>query len=463
MAGDGARIVVCEDDLGYQRSLAVSLQGEFAPQFVNSGEALLQLLSEHTPQGILLDVGLRGERDGFSILPRLRLLAPTVPVVIHSGLSDYASAVEAMRLGAVDFIPKGCSPEEVRTALRQALALTPAEPSAADCVPASGKLIVASQAMQDIEQLAKRLRRFNGNVIITGESGVGKEGIAQLLQSTLPNGNPAPFVTVDSSTIHSTTAESMLFGHERGSFTGAEQARPGLFEQANGGVIYFDEVANMPLDIQAKLLRVLQEGEVRRLGGSRTQQLQFRVVCATNQDLEALSQQGLFRFDLYTRLSVFPVHIPPLRHRLEDVVPLVHHFVTTLPGPPRRGFTEAAQQCMQDYDWPGNVREVRNTVEFALAMAEGNAVAPHHLPDKLRTAQPQAAEVAGATPRDRRSLRERLQGVEHGILVEEYRLAGRNISEMANNLKVDRSALHAKLCALGIHIPTSRRGQRRAE
>lgn len=458
------QIVVCEDDLGYQRSLAFTLKDEFEPLFVTTSEALLKVLSECTPHAILLDLGLRGARDGFTILPRLRVIAPNVPVVIHSGLSDYASAVEAMRLGAVDFIPKGCSPAEVRTAVRQALALVPPPIAATECASGQSPLIAASQTMRDIEQVAKRLRRFNGNVIITGESGVGKEGIAQRLQSTLPCGTPAPFVTVDSSTIHSTTAESMLFGHERGAFTGAEQSRPGLFEQANGGVIYFDEVANMPLDIQAKLLRVLQEGEVRRLGGSRTQQLQFRVVCATNQDLEALSRAGQFRFDLYTRLSVFPIHIPPLRERPDDVLPLVQHFVATLPGPPRRSFTDATLQIMQDHDWPGNVRELRNTVEFAIAMAEGKPVAPHHLPDKVRAGRTSPPPVGRATisARDRRSLRERLQSLEHGILVEEYQLAQRNISAMAQNLQVDRSALHAKLCALGIHIPSPRRGQQHA-
>ncbi|HET6344990.1 MAG TPA: sigma 54-interacting transcriptional regulator, partial [Myxococcota bacterium] len=243
----------------------------------------------------------------------------------------------------------------------------------------------------------------------------------------------------------------ILFGHEKGAFTGADSTRKGLLEEANGGTVYFDEIANMSMEVQAKLLRALQEKEVVRLGGSRAQPLHFRVVCATNQDLEERCQQGQFRYDLYTRISVFPVHVPPLRERPEDIPELLEHFrrLYAADRPWRIDADAMAQLC--EYAWPGNIRELGNTVQYMLAMSGGEEIGAQHLPAKM-----QAFRARPGPGRDDATghvaFYDRVREFERQLLEQEYQLAKRNISRMARKLQMDRSTLHAKLKDLGIHV-----------
>jgi DNA-binding NtrC family response regulator len=328
-------------------------------------------------------------------------------------------------------------------------------------------IIGQSPAIQRLRHLLSRLQRSAGSVIVTGEPGAGKELVARALRQP-----GAPFVTVDAATIASSTAESALFGHARGAFTGAHTARAGLLEQAHGGMLYVDEVANMALDVQAKLLRALQEKEVTPLGGTHTRRLDFRVVCATNQDLDALCRDGLFRFDLYSRLAVFSVTVPPLRARREDIPALFAFFCRS--QSPESRIDPAVWPILAAYHWPGNVRELSNAAQYAAAMGDGPIVLPEHLPDRVRLAGalgPQdMVAVAAALPwdvvpapiasspapvpilaRGRQGLNAQVQAFEATILRQAYGQAGGNVSQMARDLSVDRSCLHNKLQRLGIH------------
>lgn len=332
-------------------------------------------------------------------------------------------------------------------------------------------IIGHSPAITRLRALVARLRGHSGSVIVTGEPGAGKELVARGLREP-----QAPFVSVDAATIMASTAESLLFGHEKGAFTGAHTARAGLLEEADGGVLYIDEIANMSLDVQAKLLRALQEKEVTRLGASRPRALTFRVVCATNQDLESLCAAGAFRFDLYTRLSVFPIAVPALRERKEDIAALFAFFCRNF-GPTLR-IADAVQDRLTQYAWPGNVRELSNAAQYACVMVDGDVIRPAHLPDKVCAANagltdadpalvdtraspgakaPQDTSEAPAlyTPAPATSLRARLQAYEVRVLTEAYLAARGNISQMARDLAVDRSTLHLKLRSLALYTPRS--------
>jgi two-component system nitrogen regulation response regulator NtrX len=463
MAKDALTVLVCEDDALYQRSLSMGLGDDFELVFCGDGPSALRLAQKVNPDLVLLDVQLGDGDDGFAVLPRLRALCGSTPVIIHSVLSDYASVVRGMRLGATDYVPKHCGTEKIKSQLQQ---LVLQHRRAKTSPTPHEEMVGQSPAVAALRETIARVQKFPGSVIITGESGVGKELVARRLRR-----GDEPFVAVDSSTIQQSTAESILFGHERGAFTGADSTRKGLLEEAHGGTLYFDEIANMSMDVQAKLLRALQEKEVVRLGASKAQPLEFRVVCATNRDLEELCQQGEFRYDLYTRISVFPVHVPPLRERPEDIPALLDHFQRLYAAEaPLRFDTDAmAQLC--EYAWPGNVRELGNTVQYLLAMCDDGHVQVQHLLPKMqafRRAAPAAppapvAEVPAAAPTPDgpadAAFYDRVRDFERRVLQEEYDLAGGNVSSMARKLQMDRSTLHTKLKDFGIHVtgPTPKR------
>lgn len=443
-------VLVCEDDPMCQHSLALMLGHGFRLEFTRDGERLLPLARELNPDVVLLDIGLRTAREGFSILPKLKALSPTLPVIIYSGSSDYESVVQAMRLGATDFIPKDTSPDKLRSQVEQALA----QRRRREAAQASGaqddevcEFVGDSPCANELRALTARIRDFPGNVVITGESGVGKEIVARMLRRTRIDGTLEPFVAVDSSTIQGSTAESTLFGHERGAFTGADRARQGLFELAHGGTIYFDEIGNMPLDIQAKLLRAIQEQEIVRLGAHKPIKLQFRAICASNRDLEVLSREGTFRFDLYARLSVFPIHIEPLRQRRSDVPLLLHHFLARYGDGASPTMTQEAMAHLMAYDWPGNVRELANLAQYLLAMATGDTIVVQDLPAKCKMRNGANTDAALAAA----GFHGRIKAFEEAMLRREYAAAGGNVSMLARRLDLDRSSLYRKLREHNIH------------
>lgn len=278
-----------------------------------------------------------------------------------------------------------------------------------------------------------------------------------MIRGTDESGALVPFVAIDSSTIQSSTAESILFGHEKGAFTGAERTTKGVFEEADGGIVYFDEIANMSLEIQSKLLRVLQEKEIARLGSSKLIPLQFRVISATNLDLEEMCSKGRFKDDLYQRLCVVPLKVPPLRERREDIPLLLKHFsnIHRHPAGPLT-FTSEAIEILTRYNWPGNVRELVNLIAYLSVMSDSNQVESRILPEKIRLgSSPRHASPSPATTS--REFYKRMEEVELSILRDEYRLAEGNVSQMATNLGMDRSHLYTKLKQHGIHTTSNKK------
>jgi DNA-binding NtrC family response regulator len=451
------KLLVVDDDEVFQLSLKTYLRTHFDVKFADNSDQALIMIKSQRFDILLLDVRMRTETEGIDAIPTLREVDPDLPIVMASGIREFATVREAMRRGAIDYIPKDAEPEDLLHSLKRILErrnlVEKHEQAQAETKKAHQKLTLIGNhpKIQQLRGLIEKVRNSWVNIVITGETGTGKEVVARSLRPMDEQGNLLPFVAIDSSTIQSTMAESMLFGHEKGAFTGATEARKGAFEEANGGVIYFDEIANMPLEIQAKLLRVIQEKEVCRLGSSRVIPLQFQVVCATNQKLEDLVQQGKFKEDLYQRLNVVPLSVPSLRERSEDIPALAEFFCQKHASPIRQiSFSDEAMAVMQKYRWPGNARELSNMIAYLSAVSESDWVDVDDLPPILFEAEEGAApsvEVEG----DSRKLYDRVSSYEKKILVEEYARAKGNISRLSAELGMDRSHLYSKLKLYKIH------------
>jgi two-component system response regulator HydG len=382
-------------------SLAASLGYRTAG--VASGEEVLRLLSQEPPDVLVADVRLP-DLDGVELLQRVKQAWPQVAVLLTTAYGSVGTAVEAMKLGASDYLAKPFEVEELRLLLqnsvRQVLVNREARSQrlAARGPYAAGNLIGASPEMQRVFRLIAKVAQSRYSVLILGESGTGKEVVARALHYTGPE-RDRPFLPVDCGALVPALVESELFGHVRGAFTGASQNHQGLLEVAQGGTVFLDEIGELPLDVQVKLLRALQEKEIRPVGGTRRIKIDVRIVAATNRDLQAAVANGSFRKDLFFRLNVVSIKLPPLRERSLDIPMLVEHFLerATPPGAPPQRFSEAAMERLLAYDWPGNVRELENCVERTLALAGGARMEVEDLPSPLRQARPPRRELAGAS------------------------------------------------------------------
>lgn len=311
----------------------------------------------------------------------------------------------------------------------------------------SPALVGVSRAIIDLRKTIALFRKSRAHVVIYGETGTGKEIVARQIGTDIES--VRPFVSVDSSTILSTTAESILFGHEKGAFTGADKSKSGLFEEAHTGVIYFDEISNMPLEIQAKLLRIVQEREVRRLGSSKVIPLDFRIIAATNRNLDTLSSEGLFKLDLFQRLNVLPMIIPPLRERTEDIELLLNHFraqVSGLEAP--FVFKEEARELLLTYPWPGNVRELSNTVLYILAMSESAEVRVENLPPQFK-AYAQRTQVPRLPCRSN-NFYQLVKVFERDTLARLVSGSSSNMKTLARDIGMNKAHLYRKLREYGI-------------
>ena len=342
------------------------------------GLALFQREHFHV---VFLDLKLPGI-NGLQVLRQMKHASPETPVVIITGVGTIESAVEAMKIGAFDYMAKPFAPEELRLTVRKALrgrkmSLENLYLRSELAAKSEFDMVVGtSRAMQKVLDVIDRVSPTETTVLITGESGTGKELIAREIHNHSLR-RDAPFVVVDCGALVETLFESELFGHVKGSFTGAHETKHGRFEVANGGTIFFDEINNISLNIQAKLLRVIQEREVTRIGSSRPIKLDVRILAATNENLAHSVAKGTFREDLFYRLSVVPVHLPPLRERKEDIPLLVEHFLHKYNKKAKKNITDLSPQAMKalmDYDWPGNIRELENTIERAVVLLKGNGI-----------------------------------------------------------------------------------------
>jgi two-component system, NtrC family, nitrogen regulation response regulator NtrX len=448
-----SRILVIDDEAAIRDSLKMTLEYEgYECIGAATGQEGLALVEREAPDLVLLDVKMPG-MDGIEVLERIRSLNDALPVVVVSGHGTISTAVEATKKGAFDFIEKPFASERVLVSLRNALAqrqLHDENRTLKKAVEVRHQMIGDSAALKHVMALVGRAAPTNATVLIQGESGVGKELVARTIHRNSLRSRER-FVQVNCAAIPEELIESELFGHEKGSFTGATEKQVGKFEQADRGTIFLDEVGDMSQKTQAKVLRVLQEGEVERLGSARTIKVDVRVIAATNKNLEEEIEKGQFREDLYFRLAVIPISVPPLRERPEDVPLLVRHYIDYFSREnnvrPKR-ITQAATEALQRYRWKGNIRELRNTVERLIIMTGPDTIDVADLPEPARSPASAGASPKLSTegePAKGGTLREFKDTAERAYLVAKLRENGWNISKTAEVIDTPRSNLYKKL------------------
>ena len=441
------RIVVIDDEAAIRDSLKMILEYDgYECLLAPSGQAGLACVEREDADLVFLDVKMPG-MDGIEVLRKIRALDELLPVVIISGHGTVSTAVEATRLGAFDFLEKPLSTDRVGVTIRNALnqrQLRAENRSWRRAAEARHEMVGESRALRAMTEEIRRAAPVRSAVLIQGESGVGKELVARAIHRNSPRVRER-FVQVNCAAIPDDLIESELFGHERGSFTGATEKQIGKFEQADRGSIFLDEIGDMSLKTQAKVLRVLQEGEVERLGSARTIRVDVRVLAATHKNLEQAINAGEFREDLYFRLSVLPIHVPPLRERAADIPLLVRHFATMFarennfkPKP----FSDEAIEALAQHHWRGNVRELRNSVERLLVMVPARSIAPGDVRSVLRLDERPSAPGAAVSAR---TLREFKEASERSLLVARLRELDWNISRTAEEIDTPRSNLYKKL------------------
>jgi DNA-binding NtrC family response regulator len=375
-------VLIVDDDPAQRRILEETIKRlGFEIKSAQGGEQAVQIL-EGPDRGaialVLLDMVMPG-MDGMEVLRRVAAKAGTPPIIVQTAHGSIDAAITAMRAGAVDFVVKPTSPERLEVSINSALKIEALQgeisriKKKAEGVLNFADLIIGGQAMQRVITLGRRAAASNIPVLIEGESGVGKELIARAIQGESER-KAKPFITVNCGAIPENLVESILFGHEKGSFTGAVDKRMGKFQEADGGTLFLDEVGELPLDAQVKLLRALQEGEIDSVGGKKPVKVDFRLISATNRDMIQLVKDGKFREDLYYRLNVFPIWVPPLRDRLEDVPELALHFLARFAAEESRrvnAISKDALELLTSYSWPGNVRQLENAMFRAVVLADG--------------------------------------------------------------------------------------------
>ncbi len=388
------RILIVDDDEALRESLELVLASEgYDVSAADCGEAALARIEEHPVDVVLCDLRMPGI-DGFELMPQIGRQLPGVPIVLMSAYGTEDLAVEAMRRGAYDYLAKPFQPTEVVLTLRKAYEREKLRKAnellQRDVQRAVGDrpIVAASKPMIELLELLERTAAYKTTALLTGESGTGKEVLARAIHAQSPRREES-FVAVNCGAIPENLLESELFGHAKGAFTGAARARRGLFVEASGGSIFLDEIGELPQALQVKLLRVLQEEEVRPVGESKAQQVDVRVIAATSRDLESEIAGGRFREDLYYRLNVMHLQVPPLRERREDIPLLTDHFLDhfrTLLAKPVRTLTDDALERLSSYAWPGNVRELENVIERAVILADTDRITLQNLPETIVSA-----------------------------------------------------------------------------
>ncbi|HEU5218730.1 MAG TPA: sigma-54 dependent transcriptional regulator [Gemmatimonadales bacterium] len=444
------RVLVIDDEGGIRDALRQVLEYEgWQVRTAASGGEGISVCGEFRPHVVLLDVKMAG-LDGLETLSRLCELDPAPPVVMISGHGTIATAVQATQRGAFDFLEKPLDTDRLLVTLRNAMSqssLSGENRELKRALDTRYPMVGTSQALEDVRALIDRVGPTHARVLITGENGTGKELVARALHEASPRRERA-FIEVNCAAIPSELIESELFGHMKGSFTSAFADRAGKFELADGGTLFLDEIGDMSLSAQSKVLRVLQEGIVTRIGASRQVQVDVRILAATNKNLEEEIEAGRFREDLFYRLNVVPIIVPPLRERLEDVPALVEHFVATLSvgiGVAARPVTPDAMRALQRRSWPGNVRELRNAVERLLILSAGKQITMADVERLLPS--PEGMLATGLSPEAAHSAKfdEFTRDAERAFLLVKLRQYNWNVAETARALDMPRSNLYKRI------------------
>lgn len=448
------RILIVDDDDALRESLEMILASEgYLVSTAEHGEAALARVDELPIDVVLCDVRMPG-LDGFELLPQIARKLPGVPIVMMSAYGTADLAIEAMKLGAYDYVAKPFQPSEVLLTLRKARERERLRRDnkqlKRDVTRAVGDrpIIAASSVMIELLEMVERTAAFKTTALLVGESGTGKEVMARAIHSQSPRRNE-PFVAVNCGAIPEHLLESELFGHAKGAFTGASRARRGLFSEADGGTFFLDEVAELPLSLQVKLLRVLQEEEVRPVGDNKSVAIDVRVIAATSRNLEAAIAEGTFRKDLFYRLNVMQLAIPPLRDRREDISLLCDHFLAHFReslGKPVRSIADDALERLINYSWPGNVRELQNVIERSVILTDGDRIGLSHLPTNIV----EAAAGGSASESKGFGMRRARRRFEIDLIRRALRETDGNRTHAAKLLEISHRALLYKLKDYGI-------------
>ena len=432
-----ARILIVDDEANQRSLLESFLRGQgFDIVTAHSGEQALATLEGEEIHMMISDVRMPG-MSGLEMLRRLREEGHALPVLLVTAYADIRGAVEAIRDGAVNYLEKPIDLDELLSSVRQAIGMDASVQARVSYGYELPQDVVAqSPRMREVFREAALAAPSETRILITGESGVGKEVVADLIHAWSPRA-PGPLVKVNCAAIPESLLESELFGHEKGAFTGADKERIGRFEEANGGTILLDEVAEMAPALQAKLLRVTQDGSFQRVGSNEERRAGARILASSNRNLESEVGAGRFREDLFFRLDVMEIYVPPLRERRADVGALASLFAGQFSeGKPR--ISAAASTCIEAYEWPGNVRELRNAIERATLMARGELILPEHLPKRVRKS---GLETDTGAP----SPGKRMEEVERAVILQTLRENGNNRTETARALGISRRALIYKI------------------
>jgi two-component system nitrogen regulation response regulator NtrX len=443
-----AEILLVDDEANIRRMLGALLRDEgFTVAEAPNGNAALLQVDSVDPQVIMLDLLMPPGPDGLDTLARLRERGRNTPVIMMSGKAQLTDAVRAVKLGAFQFLEKPLAPEAVLVTVRAALELNRARAENRTLqaeLARRATLVGESHAIRQVRALIERVGPTEARVLITGESGTGKELVAAAVHAASRRSG-RPFVTVNCAAIPRDLVESEMFGHERGSFTGATERRLGRFELASGGTLFLDEIGDLSAEAQAKLLRTLETGELQRIGAEGTVRVDVRTISATNRHLDQEVADGAFREDLYFRLNVFPIHLPPLRERLDDLPALVAHLAERVRPRNAVTFTAAALDALASYSWPGNIRELANLVE-RLSILSGPTVDA----GAVRQVLPGGTPAAGPTVVLGRPLSEALDDYERALIAAALTQAAGNIAEAARVLQTDRANLYRRMRRLGL-------------
>ncbi len=449
-----AQILIIEDNATMREGIGQILtKVGHETRAASGGKEGVRLFEEHQPDFVITDLKME-DLDGIEVLRQIRQNAPEALVMIITAFGTIETAVEAMKLGAFDFITKPFSPDLLRLKVSKALNVVHMRAEneylrSEDRRNHPDAMVGVSQELEDIREQIFRVSQTDSTVLITGESGTGKELVARAVHARSSRAGK-PFIKVDCSALAEGVLESELFGHERGAFTGAAQRKLGRFELADGGTLFLDEIGDISPAVQLKLLRVLQDRSFERVGGTRTVNVDVRVISATNKDLSAEIKKGRFREDLYYRLHIVPIHVPPLRKRKKDVPLLLDHFLSLFSRKTGRNLhlTPEAADALKNHQWPGNIRELENLMERLSVLVRHSEIGLSDLPESFRKMSPQVNLEVGEQDLD---LNQSLEQLEKQLIEEAYRRAGGVKTRTAELLKIKPSALYYKLEKYGIY------------
>jgi two-component system response regulator AtoC len=457
------RILIADDHDALRRGLVRGLtEAGHDVDEASNGNAAIEKLHDSYYDVVLSDLKMGGS-DGLDVLRTARALHPTTAVILMTAFGSVTTAVEAMKIGAFDYVQKPFEIEEMEVKIDKAIEVRRVKNDleylrgTQQDLYEFDRIVGSSAALQKVLDIVKKVAKSNTTVLIRGETGTGKELIAGAIHHNSLR-TSRNFVKVNCAALQENLLESELFGHEKGAFTGADKQRIGRFEQADGGTLFLDEIGDMSPSTQAKILRVLQEHEFERLGGTRTLRVDVRLIAATNRDLTAMVQSGQFREDLYYRLNVVSIEMPPLRDRKDDIVPLARAFIRRFSAELKKkidGIETDAQKMLMRYNWPGNIRELENTIERAMLLAEGGIIATHDL---------RLGEVASTTgSRDQAPVVKippsgiPLEDIERHALIEALKMSNWVQKDAAELLSISPRVMNYKIKTLGIEFPRGRR------